>query len=580
MLALLSVKSFEGKRTVADVKDTLMTLPTGSDAYDAAYSAAMERIVVAQDKATSQLAINVMSWILCARRPLRTSELLHALAIKVGESRFNKDRILDTGDILDVCAGLVTIDEQSDNVRFIHYTTQEYLERNREIWLPYANLEISRICTAYLSLDDLSDGPCSIKQDYDRRDESLALLGYAAVNWGPHMEVLVEADFASEAGSEVRTEALAFLSNVKCCSSASQALFMSGRSFFSEGTIVTEGEGFSGSHWIGRFGLALLFKRWDSGEARWDRCDYDGRTPLSWAASEGHQEVSKLLLDIGKVDMDAKDYYGRTPLSWASGNGQEAIVELLLDRKVDVNSKDNAGETPLLWATQDGHEAVVKLLLSRKAVEVDCRDNNGWTPLLWAVRRKDESLIKLLLDTCQADVESQNKHGETPLSWAATKGNRAIVKLLLDSSDADVEAKSTDGRTLLSMASEAGQEATVKLLLDTGKADVNSKDSIGQTPLLLAAKSKHEAVIKLLLETSKVDVDWKDSFGKTALLWAARNGQEAVVQLLLDTGKVDVNSRDDYSWTPLGCATEKGYGAIVKLLRDSGKVEVVPHSHG
>jgi ankyrin repeat protein len=580
MLALLSVKSFEGKRTVADVKDTLMTLPTGSDAYDAAYSAAMERIVVAQDKATSQLAINVMSWILCARRPLRTSELLHALAIKVGESKFNKDRILDTGDILDVCAGLVTIEEQSDNVRFIHYTTQEYLERNREIWLPYANLEISRICTAYLSLDDLSDGPCSTKQDHDRRDESLALLGYAAVNWGPHMEVLVEADFASEAGSEVRTEALAFLSNVKCCSSASQALFMSGRSFFSEGTIVTEGEGFSGSHWIGRFGLALLFKRWDSGEARWDRCDSDGRTPLSWAASEGHQEVLKLLLDIGKVDMDAKDYYGRTPLSWASGNGQEAIVELLLDRKVDVNSKDNAGETPLLWATQDGHEAVVKLLLSRKAVEVDCRDNNGWTPLLWAVRRKDESLIKLLLDTCQADVESQNKHGETPLSWAATKGNRAIVKLLLDSSDADVEAKSTDGRTLLSMASEAGQEATVKLLLDTGKADVNSKDSIGQTPLLLAAKSKHEAVIKLLLETSKVDVDWKDSFGKTALIWAARNGQEAVVQLLLDTGKVDVNSRDDYSWTPLGCATEKGYGAIVKLLQDSGKVEVVPHSHG
>lgn len=568
--------SFKEKLTVKEVKVALKTLPKGSDAYDLAYSAAMQRIF-AQGEEASETARKVLSWILCARRPLSTFELLHALAVEIGDTEIDEDNFLDTEQLLTICAGLVTIDETSENVRFIHYTTQEYLQRNRETWLPGAEVEIARICTAYLSLNDLSAGPCSSTQDYDRRVETLALLEYSAVHWGSHTNVLVEADFASEAGSEVRTEALAFLSNVKCCSSASQALFMSGRSFFSEGTIVTEGEGFSGSHWIGRFGLALLFKRWDSGEARWDRCDSDGRTPLSWAASEGHQEVLKLLLDIGKVDMDAKDYYGRTPLSWASGNGQEAIVELLLDRKVDVNSKDNAGETPLLWATQDGHEAVVKLLLSRKAVEVDCRDNNGWTPLLWAVRRKDESLIKLLLDTCQADVESQNKHGETPLSWAATKGNRAIVKLLLDSSDADVEAKSTDGRTLLSMASEAGQEATVKLLLDTGKADVNSKDSIGQTPLLLAAKSKHEAVIKLLLETSKVDVDWKDSFGKTALLWAARNGQEAVVQLLLDTGKVDVNSRDDYSWTPLGCATEKGYGAIVKLLQDSGKVEVVPH---
>jgi len=40
----------------------------------------------------------------------------------------------------------------------------------------------------------------------------------------------------------------------------------------------------------------------------------------------------KLLLEKG-AELETKDeYYGRTPLSWAAENGHEAVVKLLLEK--------------------------------------------------------------------------------------------------------------------------------------------------------------------------------------------------------------------------------------------------------
>jgi ankyrin repeat protein len=39
--------------------------------------------------------------------------------------------------------------------------------------------------------------------------------------------------------------------------------------------------------------------------------------------------VVKLLLEKDGVDLDSKDEDGRTPLSWAAKNGHEAVMKLL-----------------------------------------------------------------------------------------------------------------------------------------------------------------------------------------------------------------------------------------------------------
>ena len=502
---------------------------TLDDAYDKAIKQIDEQL-----PGDCLLARRAISWITNAQRPLTTKELRYALSIEPGDKSLDSDDIYDIESVISLCAGLVTIDEESDVIRLVHYTTQEYFERKRLEWNLNARKEIASTCLTYLTFDTFQCGYCRSDKDFEERIEKNVFLDYAARYWAEHVRP-VEA--------MVSEQALVFLQDNALLSCTTQIVSVGGYKY--RGYSQKFPQGTTGLHLTARFGLVSLSRM------------------ILTAVYNGSSIY---------VDVDSEDMYGQTPLSWAAGEGYEAVVKLLVDTgKVDVGSSDRGGRTPLLWAAAGGHEAVVKLLVDTGKVKVDSKDGAGQTPLSWAAAGGYEAVVKLLVNTGKVDVDSENMYGQTPLSWAAREGYDAVVKLLVDTDKVDVGSSDWIGRTPLSWAAAGGHEAVVKLLADTGKVDVDSKDEDGRTPLSWAAAGGHEAVVKLLVDTGKVDVDSEDGAGRTPLSWAAAGGHEAVVKLLADTGKVDVDSKDEDGRTPLSWATARGHEVVVKLLQVEDK---------
>jgi ankyrin repeat protein len=482
----------------------------------------MDRIE-GQLKDQEELAKQALSWITCAKRPLSTTELQHALGVEMGETELDPDNIPLVEDIVSVCAGLVTLDEESNVIRLVHYTTQEYFGRTWKRWFPGAQADIRDVCATYLSFSSFKDGACSTDADFEERLRLNQLYDYAAHYWGEHARV---------AGG-ISQVALDLLTSDSLLEAQVQALmtvkYVWSRAFYSQ-RFPKRMQGLLVAAYFGILeAVETLLQSSDNNDLK----DSFGWTPLSLAAKNGHEAVVKMLLETGKVDVNSKDIRGQTPLSGAAKNGYLAVVKILLDTgKVDVDSEDDISRTPLSWAAENGHLAVVKMLLETGIVDVDSEDDIGQTPLSRAAEDGQEAVVKMLLETGKVDVDSKDKTGRTPLLGAAKNGYLAVVKMLLDTGNVNVDLKDIDGQTPLSWAAQKGHLAVVKMLLDTGKVDIESKDIHGRTPLSFAAGGSNEAVVKMLLETGKADVDSKADNGWTPVSYAVWAGRRTMVEIL------------------------------------------------
>jgi hypothetical protein len=390
-----------------------------------------------QGPKSTKFAKTVLLWLVCAKRQVTLPELCHALAFEVGDSGLDLDNLPEPHDIVSVCAGLVTIDPGQGSggiVSLVHFTTQEYFERTRSHWFPNADDDIARACATYLAFDVFQSGPCPTDAKFEERLQTYPLYHYAAEYWGHH---------AREAATQDRV-VLGLLQSQAKSEAASQAL-LTVRELGGERRIRNVPAHMAGLHLAAYFGVdrvvPVLLERYGR-----DPEDSHRRTPLSWAAQNGHEAVVRLLLG-GGADPTRADNSGVTPLSWATQGRHEVIAQLLLGNDIQGQAVSTGPHGQTRTATANGDatstskpasnsglsqpsakkagEAVVRLLIDG-AVRLELVDNRGPQPaLLQANSSHGEPGTLQLRLYCQGTNHTQHEQ-----SLSASKGMSFSQKLL------------------------------------------------------------------------------------------------------------------------------------------------------
>jgi hypothetical protein len=230
-----------------------------------------------------------------------------------------------------VCAGLVTVDEESNIIRLVHYTTQEYFECVRLEWNPGAQEEMAVACLTYLSFNTFRSGSDKVGSEsfeawiehrqasdkaFEQRLTEDPFFDYLARYWSEYVRIVE---------SVVFDLALAFLYDEASVDCTTQGALTPNYKY--EGYGRRFPRRISGLHLTARCGLLHLTERLladkdGDTDVRTDSKDSDGETPLFLAAWYGHEAVVKLLLDTGKVEPDSKGSEAAAR-HWQGGAGLE-----------------------------------------------------------------------------------------------------------------------------------------------------------------------------------------------------------------------------------------------------------------
>lgn len=229
--------------------------------------------------------------------------------------------------------------------------------------------------------------------------------------------------------------------------------------------------------------------------------------PLSESILQGDKQIFDLLMSY-KPDIEMADWDGATPLMYAAGNGHNDIIDALLVAGADINK-------------QDFHTfyTVDHALLTGMAETADyLRSKNGKS--IMDSLQTTEDAIQLMKT---AEVEETQDY----LYFQVVYNNLLLTKLMLM---AGYELDYRMEEMMYDLARMNNIEM-MRLLLAAG-ADPDEDDvTTGTTSLINASKNGHINVVSLLLEYG-ADPDIMDSDGKTALIYAEENGYTSIVDIL------------------------------------------------
>ncbi|KAJ6786444.1 hypothetical protein PWT90_03329 [Aphanocladium album] len=529
-----------------------------------------------------------------ATRPLRLLEIAEMLGV-VDESRDLKAR----KELVKVACGPLLEILADETVSVIHHSFTEYLKGvNRPkdsqgyaiLGVGDAHEQLASICLQYLQSGSLNNFPTSILDDEIYRNisetkiafwQEYPFLKYAASNWHKHV---MAACSASSDDTKLCTKIRQFLEN----------------SYLRRVWCRLEWKGWpwdvSKVHVAAALGLTGYLKELlRSGEA----VESPGyRSPLSWAAGEGHAGAVQALIAAG-AELNLEDTHdGHTALHKAATENHYLAARLLLKAGVsplirkglDTSSRylshvlPDYGESPLRIACEKGHLETLNVMLEY----VTDLHKVHWA-LAWAAYCGQSKLVARILEYPGVDVNAR-VHGDTFLYWACSSLDFETIEMLLqagadvkmlsigDSGPLSVDIDYTPLPTAPAMQNclrgmfgnyqltainhDAVMLSNMKRLLNSLLAaglDVNQRDRAGQA--ILHQVTEFPVLVHLLISAG-ADATAADQNIKTALHFV-KNPE--TIPILVRDGGADINAKDADGKTPLHCV-KRNASVILKLI--------------
>ena len=559
------------------------------DSLPRSLDATYERMLLNIPPASAEYAQRMLTFLCCAKRPLKAPELIDGIAVELGDApKLNPRRRLKSIDaIKQVCPGLIEVDEQADGkpaiIRIAHFSVQEYLESDRirqheaasfGVTGPKAHASVAAMCLTYLMEPALLN---------PEQEVHYPLAPYAASFWHKHFHdgdqdiphhyalrlfqstgggfenwIRINSSI-SKTSSRMTLQPIFYASLLGLDSVLAELLRQKPTQKLVNERTETYGNALLAASICGH--EAVVKRLFDWGADVNVQGGPHGNA-LQAALVNGHIAVVRQLLNKG-ADVDEQGGHYENALQAASSRGYTAIVKQLLDKGANVNVRGGLYGNALQAASANGHTAVIKQLLD-KGANIDVQGGLGGNALHAALIRGHTAVVRQLLDK-GADVNVQGGHYGNALQAASVNGHIAVVRQLLDRG-ANVNAQSGHYGCALQAASANGHVTVVGQLLDSG-ANVNAQSGYYGCALQAASAKGHVAVVRQLLDRG-ANVNAHSRRHGSALQAASASGHGAVVGQLLDGG-ANVNA-PGLSGSALETACWKGHGAIVEQLLDAG----------
>ncbi|MCJ1392977.1 hypothetical protein MMC18_005849 [Xylographa bjoerkii] len=177
----------------AEIEETLENI-TGTirDAY-----ANTLRRIQNLPKTRSELALDALMWLSHSKRPLRFAELQEALAVRIGSKNINHKAYVSAKIVLSTCLGLIIIESDTEVVRLMHPTLEEYLRSSQDLFDDPA-VKISRILLTYMRFPEPrkwldneieSQTPVFPESLFESSEKDFPFLLYSCMFWNRHTMV-------------------------------------------------------------------------------------------------------------------------------------------------------------------------------------------------------------------------------------------------------------------------------------------------------------------------------------------------------------------------------------------------------